>query len=86
MLRCMRTTLTLDDDVAALLNRIRERQGKGLKEIVNEALRIGLEGMTRPPRTRVGYRARPVSLGRCRIASLDDVAAALTAAEGEGHR
>lgn len=85
MLRCVRTTLTLDDDVAALLNQIRERREKGLKQIVNEALRIGLERMTRPPRSPTSYRTDPVSLGRCRIPSLDDVAAALTAAEGEGH-
>jgi len=38
----MRTTLTLEDDVAALLLRLRERRKASLKTVVNEALREGL--------------------------------------------
>lgn len=38
----MRTTLTLDPDVAEQLTRAVRRRGKGLKATVNEALRIGL--------------------------------------------
>lgn len=38
----MRTTLTLDDDVAALLRREMKRTGKGLKSALNDALREGL--------------------------------------------
>ncbi len=38
----MRTTLTLDPDVAERLSRAVRGSGKGLKTTVNEALRIGL--------------------------------------------
>jgi hypothetical protein len=44
----MRTTLTLDPDVAARLEREMARSGTGLKAAVNQALRIGL-GMTEKP-------------------------------------
>lgn len=38
----MRTTLTLDDDVAAALARRRAERGTGLRREVNELLRAGL--------------------------------------------
>jgi len=41
----MRTTLTLDPDVAERLRQRVRRTGQGLKTVVNEALRLGL-GMT----------------------------------------
>jgi acyl-CoA reductase-like NAD-dependent aldehyde dehydrogenase len=44
----VRTTLTLDDDVAALLRRILARRKATLKEVVNEALREGLRRMSGP--------------------------------------
>ncbi len=44
----MRTTLTLEADVADQLERAARRSGKGIKATVNEALRIGL-GMTNKP-------------------------------------
>ncbi len=52
----MRTTLTLEADVAARLKQEIRRSGKGPKTVVNEALRLGL-GLTgkpvRPPRFEV---------------------------------
>lgn len=44
----MRTTLTLDPDVAARLEHEMRRSGQGLKAAVNQALRVGL-GMTEKP-------------------------------------
>lgn len=44
----MRTTLTLDSDVALRLEREMKRSGLGLKAAVNQALRVGL-GMTDKP-------------------------------------
>ena len=41
----MRTTLTLDDDVAAMLERLRKAREQSRKELVNEALRQGLKQM-----------------------------------------
>lgn len=45
----MRTTLTIDPDVAERLRQETRRSGKGLKAVVNEALRhgLGLEGKPR---------------------------------------
>ena len=85
MLRCMRTTLSLDDDVAARIEQLRQALDKPLKEVVNEALRRGLATM-HESRAAVPYRTQAVDLGRCRLPNVDDVVAALAAAEGEGHR
>ena len=45
----MRTTLTLDDDVAARLEQLRRDRDESLKDIVNDALRRGLDDLTRRP-------------------------------------
>jgi hypothetical protein len=79
----MRTTLTLDDDVAKLLERARKRRGMSFKELVNEALRAGLEQLEAPRRARKRHATKAVSLGRCLLDNVDDVAEALAAAEGE---
>lgn len=86
MFRCMRTTLTLDDDVAASLGRVREKGDYSLKGAVNEALRRGLREMEAGPIHRPAYSTPPVSLGGCLIGNLDDVAEALAVAEGEDFR
>jgi hypothetical protein len=84
MLRCVRTTLTLDDDVAQLLERVRKRRGETLKQLVNEALRAGLAQLEAPRTPRKRYRTKGVSLGSCLLDNVDDVAEALAAADGEG--
>ncbi len=82
----MRTTLTLDEDVAALLSRVRKIRNASLKAVINEALRQGLTQMAAPPQPRPPYRTPSVSLGRCLVGSLDDVSEALATAEGEAFR
>jgi hypothetical protein len=82
----MRTTLTLDDDVAALLRRVREARRASLKDVVNQALRQGLQQMAAPPPRRSEYRTPSVSLGRCLLGSIDDISEALAVAEGESFR
>jgi hypothetical protein len=83
----MRTTLTLDPDVAAGLERLRAAHGLSLKAAVNEALRHGLVALEAPAaRSRAPYRIRPWSGGRLFAESLDDVSEALAAAEGEDFR
>jgi hypothetical protein len=79
----MRTTLTLDDDVAATLERLRRTRRMGLKALVNEALREGLRHMTARPAPRGRFRTQSVDLGRLRIGSLDDVGEVLAVDEGE---
>ncbi len=82
----MRTTLTLDDDVAAAVERIRRQRDASLKEVVNDALRKGLPQVGRTPRRRKRFRTRAMSLGRCLLPDLDCVSRALAAAEGEDYR
>ena len=82
----MRTTLTLDTDVAALLRRAHLAHGGSFQAIVNEALRHGLRQMTAPSPRSAHYRTPTVDLGRCLAGSLDDVAEVLAVAEGERYR
>ncbi len=83
----MRTTLTLEDDVAARLEKIREqRRDDSLKEIVNELLRRGMDAVERGPEERERYEIKPHRLGRCRLPSLDDTSAVLAWAEGEAYK
>lgn len=81
----MRTTLTLDDDVAALLERVRAGQKLTLKDAVNEGLRRGLAQLEEPRPSRRKRYTVPVDLGDCLVGSIDDVAEVLAIAEGEGH-
>jgi hypothetical protein len=79
----MRTTLSLDEDVAVLLEKVRKAKGLSFKQAVNEALRAGLSQLTTPrPRAR-NFRTGTVDLGRCLIGNLDDVSETLATAEGE---
>ena len=82
----MRTTLTLEPDVAAALERVQREAGLTLKGAVNEALRLGLKAMEAPAVSRAPYRTPSTSLGKCLIGSLDDVAEALAMGEGEDFR
>jgi hypothetical protein len=82
----MRTTLTIDDDVASLLEQFRESRGYRLKEALNLALREGLLRLQKPEKPRKPYRTPEVSLGRPRLPSLDNIGDVLALAEGEDHR
>ncbi|MCC7486666.1 MAG: ribbon-helix-helix protein, CopG family [Burkholderiales bacterium] len=83
----MRTTLSLDKDVAAALERVRRARNATLKQIVNEALRQGLARMTAPPvMSRTSFRTESLSLGRCLPGNVDNVAEVLAVAEGERYR
>ena len=78
--------MTLDDDVAAVLERLRKSPNANLKDLVNEALRRGLKDMSSPTKRRESLRTRSVALGRLRIAGLDNMGEALATAEGEAYR
>jgi hypothetical protein len=79
----MRTTLTIDDDVAAILERLRRAEDKSLKELVNQALRRGLKDLAAPAKPHGQSRTHPISLGRCLIGDVVSVSEALAIAEGE---
>lgn len=82
----MRTTLTLDDDVAARIDELRRRRSGSFKALVNEALRQGLAALDAPKPTREPYVTPTASLGGCLIGSIDDVSEVLAVAEDEGFR
>jgi hypothetical protein len=81
----MRTTLTLDDDIAAQINRLRRDRNANLKEIVNEALRLGLRDMVGPPKTGRPFRTQAHAMGPPHI-DIDNVAEALAHAEGDAYK
>lgn len=82
----MRTTITLEDDVAARLERVMEKRRQTLKAVVNDALRAGLDVLdTARPAARA-YRIRPCNLGPSLVGSLDNVEEVLSRAEGEDHQ
>lgn len=60
----MRTTLTLDDDVAAALERRRADHGTRLREEVNELLRAGLAATNHPPTAAERYELPTFDPGR----------------------
>ncbi len=82
----MRTTLTLDDDVAAALERLRKARRGSFRDLVNEALRAGLRSLTAPPRKRARFRTRAVDLGQCLPGNVDNVAEVLAVAEGDSYK
>jgi hypothetical protein len=82
----MRTTLTLDDDVAAALERLRKARDAKLKDLVNDALRRGLRDMNVAPKRSHDFRTESVDLGRLRISGIDNVADVLATTEGEAFK
>ena len=59
----MRTTITLDDDIAERLRGVLKEAGIGLKEAVNMTLRLGFEARRARKRT-APYSAPVFNLGR----------------------
>ena len=82
----MRTTLTLDEDVAAKLKAAARRSGRPFREVVNDALRRGLLASDARPR-RQPFRIVPRSLGGVRPGlRLDNIGELLEQVEGRQHR
>lgn len=80
----MRTTLTLDNDVADLARAIAEKSGRAFKEIINDALRRGLPDMKQPTRL-PPYRTKPHRMGPP-LMPLDNIQEVLSRIEGEDSR
>lgn len=80
----MRTTLTLDEDVAKLLRAAMQRSGSSLKEAVNHFLRLGLMASGNTKRKKFVVRSRP--LGLPPGLSYDNIEELLEALEGPTHK
>jgi plasmid stability protein len=76
-----RTTITLDDDVAAKLKADVRRTGRSLKDTVNEALRFGLAQQTRV-KSQKPFKIRAKAMGLRPGLSYDNVGLLLEQIEG----
>ena len=81
----MRTTLTLDEDVAQMAREVVQSQRRPFKQVINEALRAGLEQLRRPPKAKP-YRTVPQAMGLREGLSLDNIGELLAQIEGEDYR
>ena len=59
MMSQMRTTLTLDPDVAAKLKELSRLEDKSFKQLVNDLLRQGLSAQSAPSRKPKKFRVQP---------------------------
>jgi hypothetical protein len=82
----MRTTVTMDADVAARLRQLARRRRESMKALINDVLRAGLDRMEPPAGARPVFRTTGLDLGASRVGSLDDVEGVLARVEGESHR
>jgi hypothetical protein len=82
----MRTTLTIDDDVAVQLERLRRRGDASLKDLINEALRRGLRDMNAPSKPRAPFRTQTFDAGPPLLNNLDNIAEVLAIIEGEAYK
>ena len=92
---CMRATITVEGELADRIERLSRERARSFEDLAHEALREGLQHLAEearpvggePEKTsgRISY-THPVSLGGCLLESLDDIAGALVAAEGEGFK
>ena len=80
----MRTTLSLDDDVARLLDKESRKSGASFKETVNHFLRLGLMAGKRPLRKPFVVMPRKLKLPAGQ--SYDNVGQLLDSLEGPAHR
>ena len=82
----MRTTLTLDDDVAATLKRETRRSGRSFRDVVNDTLRHGMSSR-RLARGDSHFVVKTRKMGALRSdLSLDNVADLIDRTEGPLHR
>jgi hypothetical protein len=79
----MRTTLTLDDDVARMLEMVQKEQHKPFKQVVNEVLRKGLVAMKPDQAQQVRHETPELVAGKCKYPDLDNISDVLAVAEGE---
>ncbi len=81
----MRTTLTLDEDVALLLKKENRRAGEPLKETVNRCLRKGLTTQTVPPK-RKPFKVKPFDMPLSKHFNFDKPWTIIEELDGPMHR
>jgi hypothetical protein len=79
----VRTTLSLDDDIANLLNQEIRRSGVSFKEAVNYYLRLGLTAAKQPARKK--FVVKPLAMGLPPGLSYDNVEELIEVLEGPLH-
>ena len=81
----MRTTLTLDDDVAARIDEELRKRGGSLKDTVNDLLRAGFQARSETKKVK-RFKARARSMGRRAGIDYDNIGDLLEQTEGSSHR
>ena len=77
-----RTTLTLEDDVTAEIQREVRRSGRSFKAVVNDAIRHGLERPSDP----TPFRVTPYDMGLRPGIEIDDIEGLLDRLDGPTRR
>jgi hypothetical protein len=80
----VRTTLSLDEDVARLLQKEARRSGASFKKVVNDFLRAGLAASKQP--SHKAFIVTPRGLGLSPGLSYDNVGELIETLEGPEHR
>jgi hypothetical protein len=82
--RSIRTTLSLDEDVASKLRAEARRSGKSFRTVVNETIRRGLVSAKAPEQE--PYKVRSSPMGLRPGLSLDSISQLLEQIEGPPHK
>jgi len=80
----VRTTLTLDEDVAKLLKKEARKSGEPFKQAVNRFLRLGLRAAKQP--SQEPFIVKPWSLRPPPGLDFDNIGELIEALEGPDHR
>jgi hypothetical protein len=83
MMMARRTTVTLEDDVVERLTALMRRTGRPLKDVLNDAVRRGLDRPSSPP---TPFRVETRDLGTQPGIELDDISQLLEQIEGPAFR
>jgi hypothetical protein len=81
----MRTTVTIDDDVAVRLERLRRERDANFKDVLNDTLRQGLDRIEAPPKPRKPFRMKTYDMGEP-LVPLDNIAETISLIEGDDHK
>lgn len=85
MMRNMRTTITIDDDVLEHARALAAKLRTPFKTVINEALRSGLDHVAQPAEQKP-YKTKPNAMGLKPGRNLDNIQELLSQIEGEDAR